>query len=306
MIIFAGMETKYNLESVADYCRFFGVDVMHPLVSIADFADYGPYPGGLIQTNLYCVMYKELECGEMKYGRSRYDYQAGTLLFVSPGQVIGIGGRDMDTPLYKGQILLIHPDFMYGTPLARLIGGYSFFSYDSNEALHMSDKEKSIILGCFRDIKAELELCIDKHTKKIVCSRIETMLDHCERFYERQFITREVYNHSVISRLDSYLRDYFDNDRQSECGIPTVQSCASEMCLSANYFSDLIKRETGKTAQEYIQSHVIELAKILLSEKDKNITAIAYELGFRYPHHLTRVFKKMTGVTPQEYRTVSN
>lgn len=296
----------HKLETVSEYCRFFGVEVQHPLITVADFQDYGTYPAGNMQANLYCIMYKELDCGEMKYGRSKYDYQAGTLLFMSPGQIVGLNGRNVDTPKSKGRVLLIHPDLMYGTPLARLIGSYSFFSYDANEALHMSDREKTIILNCFNEIKAELEFCIDKHTKKIVCSRIETMLDHCERFYERQFVTREVYNHSIIGKLDSYLRDYFAKDMQSENGILTVQSCAGEMCLSANYFSDLIKRETGKTAQEYIQNYVIELAKILLSEKDKNITAIAYELGFKYPHHLTRVFKKLTGVTPQEYRAASN
>ena len=295
-----------HLETVTDYCNFFGVVVQHPLVTAADFQEYGTYPAGRMQSNLYCIMYKELDCGEMKYGRSKYDYQAGTLLFFSPGQVIGPNGRTADTPKSKGFVLLIHPDLMYGTPLARLIGGYSFFSYASNEALHMSDQEKKIILTCFSEIKAELESCIDKHTKKIVCSRIETLLDHCERFYERQFVTREVYNHNLIGRLDTYLHDYFHKDMQCDNGIPTVQSCANEMCLSANYFSDLIKRETGKTAQEYIQSHVIELAKILLSEKDKNITTIAYELGFKYPHHLTRVFKKITGITPQEYRAMSN
>lgn len=294
-----------HLETVTDYCNFFGVAVQHPLVTVADFQDYGTYPAGKMQSNLYCIMYKELDCGEMKYGRSKYDYQAGTLLFMSPGQVIGLNGRDENTPKSKGLVLLVHPDLMYGTPLARLINGYSFFSYGSNEALHMSDKEKCVILNCFKEIKAELETNIDKHTKKIVCSRIETLLDHCERFYERQFVTREVYNHNLIDRLDTYLHDYFHKDMQSDNGIPTVQSCANEMCLSANYFSDLIKRETGKTAQEYIQSHVIEFAKILLSEKDKNITAIAYELGFKYPHHLTRVFKKITGVTPQEYRAMS-
>lgn len=295
-----------HLESVSDYCNFFGIEVMHPLVTVADFQDYGTYPAGKMQSNLYCIMYKELECGEMKYGRSKYDYQAGTLLFMSPGQIIGLNGRDADTPKSKGLILLIHPDLMYGTPLARLISDYAFFSYGSNEALHMSDKEKSIIINCFNEIKNELRISIDKHTKKIVCSRIETLLDHCERFYERQFVTREVYNHNIIERLDAYLHDYFHNDRQSKNGIPTVQSCANEVCLSANYFSDLVKRETGKTAQEFIHSHVIEFAKILLSERDKNITAIAYELGFKYPHHLTRVFKKITGVTPQEYRAMSN
>lgn len=143
---------------------------------------------------------------------------------------------------------MIHPNLMYGTPLARLISDYSFFSYGSNEALHMSDKEKNVILNCFSEIKAELGISIDKHTKKIVCSRIETLLDHCERFYERQFVTRDVQNHHIIERLDEYLHDYFHSGKQSKDGIPTVQSCANEMCLSANYFSDLIKKETGKAA----------------------------------------------------------
>ena len=300
------MDKIRNIESVSDYCNFFGVEVQHPLVTVADFQDFGTYPSGLMRANLYLIMFKQLDCGVMKYGRSKYDYQEGTLLFMSPGQVIGLNGRTEDSPKSKGLALVIHPDFMYGTPLARLIGSYSFFSYSSNEALHMSDKEKSVVLRCFSDITSELEMNIDRHTKKIVCSRIETLLDHSERFYERQFVTREVYNHSVIDRLVAYLHDYFHNGMQSENGIPTVQGCASEMCLSPNYFSDLIKRETGKTAQEYLHSHLIELAKILLSEKESNITAVAYELGFKYPHHLTRLFKKQTGMTPQEYRTSVN
>lgn len=298
-------ENIFNLRTVSEYCNFFGVGIQHPLVTIADFSDYGAYPEGRMRASLYCIMYKELDCGVLKYGRSKYDYQAGTLLFMSPEQVIGLNGRTPDSPKSKGFVLLIHPDFMYGTPLARLIGNYSFFSYDSNEALHMSDKEKGVVLDCFKEIRKELERDIDKHTKKIVCSRIETLLDHCDRFYDRQFITREVFNHNIISRLDTFLQEYFDSDRQNNEGLPSVQTCAEAMCLSTNYFSDLVKRETGKSAQKYIQTYVVDLAKMLLSEKDRNITAVAYELGFNYPHHLTRVFKKITGMTPQEYRSMS-
>ncbi len=296
-----------KLETVSDYCDFFGVEVQHPLVTVASFADYGLYPGGKMQSNLYCIMYKNLHCGEMKYGRNKYDYQAGTLLFMAPGQIIGLHGRtNPDEPKSEGFVLLFHPDLMYGTPLARLIKDYTFFSYDSNEALHMSEKEKSVILNCIRDIKEDLDLPVDKHTKQIVSSRIETLLNHCVRFYERQFVTREISNRSLINRLDSFLENYFKSGKQTTDGIPSVQVCASEICLSANYFSDLIKRETGRTALEYIQNYVVEQAKILLADDNKNITEVAYELGFKYPHHLTRVFKKITGVTPLEFRTSVN
>lgn len=294
-----------NLGTVSDYCRFFGVGVQHPLVTVADFADYGTYPGGDMQAGVYCVMYKELDCGEMRYGRSRYDYQGGTLLFMSPGQVIGLHGRDESTPRSRGLVLLFDPDLLPGTPLARLMGDYSFFSYSSNEALHMSDAERGVVLRCFGEIRSELERGVDRHTRRIVCSRIETLLDHCERFYERQFVTREVSNHYVIDRIDTFLHDWFRSGRQEAEGVPTVAAAADAVCLSPGYLSDLIKRETGKTAMEYIRDHVIAQAKILLSENRMNITAIAYELGFRYPHHLTRMFRRVTGMTPGEYRAAA-
>lgn len=300
------MNTAYRLDTVGAYCDFFGVTALHPLVSVARFEDFGTFPGGTMVTDLYMIMYKDLHCGELRYGRSRYDYQAGTLLFMSPGQVMGLNGRTPETPKSKGFALVFHPDFLYGTPLARLIRDYSFFSYDVNEALHMSEREKAIILNCINEITVELGSNIDRHTKQIVASYIETMLNHCSRFYERQFITREVSNRTTLGRLDRVLADYFDRGMQESNGIPTVQYCAGEVCLSPNYFGDLVKRETGRTATEYIRNFIIDRAKTLLSEGEKNVSEIAYELGFRYPHHMTRVFKKVTGITPNEYKINCN
>lgn len=300
-------DKTFKLSSVSEFCDFFGVETLHPLISVANFEDYGTYSEGTMNAGGYCIMYKELHCGEMKYGRSKYDYQAGTLLFISPGQLVGIKGRqDPDAPKYKGHVLIFHPDFLYGTPLARAMKDYSFFSYDANEALHMSEKEKKIILGCIEEIKTELANNIDRHTKQIVTSYLGTMLNHCVRFYERQFITREVSNRGIMGKLETLLNDYFDNNRQEEQGLPSVQYCARELCLSPNYFGDLIKKETGNTATEYIQRFVIERAKILLAEGELNISETAYELGFKYPHHLTRVFKKVTGRTPYEYLSSCN
>lgn len=180
------------------------------------------------------------------------------------------------------------------------------FSYEINEALHMSDSEKDVINNCAALIRAELDNRIDRHTKHIVTSYIETLLNHCSRFYERQFITREVSNRGLMSRLDDVLDAYFDSRRQIEEGIPSVQFCAGEMCLSPNYFGDLVKRETGRTATDYIRNYIISRAKILLAEGEMNVSEIAYEMGFRYPHHLTRVFKKMTGTTPNDYKASCN
>lgn len=197
---------------------------------------------------------------------------------------------------------MFHPDLLYGTPLARRMKDYTFFSYDSNEALHMSEREKAIVLNCFRDVAAELEHAIDKHTKQIVASNIETLLNHCVRFYERQFVTREIPNKSILSRFDQFLHGWFESGKAQDSGLPSVQICASELCLSPNYFGDLVKKELGKSAKEYILLFVIDKAKELLAEGKMNVSEISYELGFKYPHHLTRVFKKITGITPNEYR----
>lgn len=295
------MSNIIKLDNVQDYNRLLGAETLHPLVSVTDLSKLKSIRHCRKNFGFYCVFFKELECGTVLYGRSKYDYQEGTMLFIAPGQIAGVddGGETLNP---KGWVLMFHPDLLYGTPLVRRMKDYSFFSYTCDEALHMSEREKTIIINCFREIKEELEHAIDKHTKQIVASNIETMLNHCTRFYERQFVTREVSNRSVLDRFEELVHDYLNSDKPKTEGMPTVQYCADRICLSPNYFGDLVKKETGKTAQEYIQLAVIGRIKELLIETDKTISEIAYDLGFNYPHHLSRIFKKVVGITPNEYR----
>ncbi len=292
------------MESIQDYNKQLGLETLHPLVSVIDFSTLQTLKHNRKNFGFYCVFYKELECGTLKYGRSKYDYQEGTLVFIAPGQVAGVddGGETLNP---KGLSLVFHPDLLYGTPLSRRIKDYSFFSYESNEALHMSERERSIILNCFHEIKEELEHAIDKHSKQIIAANIEVLLNHCVRFYDRQFVTREVTNHSILGRFEQLLATYFTSDLPQEVGLPSVQYCADQLHLSSNYFGDLIKKETGKSALEYIQLTIINRAKELLIANNKSISEIAYLLGFKYPHHMSRMFKKIIGTTPNEFRVAN-
>ena len=252
----------------------------------------------------YCIFLKQIDCDPLLYGRNQYDYREGTLVFVAPGQVAGIDDNGETRNPY-GWILMFHPDLLRGTPLDRQMKDYTFFSYESNEALHMSDRERQIVINCFNEIREELEHAIDKHSKQIVAANIEVLLNHCVRFYDRQFITREIVNRDLLSRFEKLLNNYFNSDKPQQFGLPSVAWCSGELHFSANYFGDLIKKETGKSAQEYIQLATIERVKKRLTEGNQSVSEIAYALGFKYPHHLSRLFKKVTGVTPNEYRTVS-
>lgn len=295
------MEQILDLPNVQDYCHEMGITALHPLVSVVDMSTLPFMRHRMRRFGFYGIWYKELNCGEMLYGRSKYDYDDGTMMFVGPGQVAGNNdGVVVEHP--KGWILIFHPDLLLGTSLARRMKDYTFFSYTSNEALHMSEREKHIILNCFHEIKEELEYAIDKHTKQIVASNIETLLNHCVRFYERQFVTREIVNADVLAKFERTLQTYFDSGKPLHEGLPTVKYCAEQVFLSPNYFGDLVKRSTGKSAIETIQLFVIERAKEMLAESNRSISEIAYELGFNYPHHLTRVFKKVVGQTPVEFR----
>ena len=295
------MENIIKLETIQDYNNLLGTKTLHPLVSVTDLSTLKSIRHCRKNFGFYCVFYKKLACGTLQYGRNKYDYEDGTLVFISPGQIAGIND-DGEAVNPKGIVLMFHADLLYGTPLARRMKDYTFFSYESNEALHMSDRERRIILNCFHEIREELEHTIDKHTKQIITSNIETLLNHCVRFYERQFVTREVVNRDLLTNFERILQQYFDSEKTSTIGLPSVQYCAEQMHLSPNYFGDLVKRETGKSAQEYIQLAIMERVKELLAESNKTISEIAYELGFKYPHHLSRIFKKVIGITPNEYR----
>lgn len=299
------MPEVVKLESIAQYNQMRGVETLHPLVTVLDLSTAKPMPAQTFNFGMYAVYLKELKCGELKYGRKHYDYQEGTLVFIAPGQVLGVQPK-VTTFEAKGWALLFHPDLIKGTPLAKHFHEYSFFAYDVNEALHVSEQERGIVLECFRKIDFELRHGLDKHSRKLIVSHIELLLNYCVRFYDRQFITRDPVNTGVIETFETLLHDYFKSDKPQETGIPTVGYFADQLHLSANYFGDLVKRETGKTAQEYIHSTLIDAAKEKIFDPSKSVSEVAYELGFKYPQHFTRFFKQQVGATPNEYRSALN
>ena len=249
----------------------------------------------------YAVFLKDQKCGEVRYGRKYYDYQNGTLIFVAPGQVFGAEDDGMEFQP-EGYLLMFHPDLLRNTPLGRMMGEYSFFSYEINEALHISTVERQIIMDCFNKIQYELNHPIDRHSKNLITDNIKTFLDYCTRFYDRQFITRDNHNHDVLTRFERLINDYFNDGTAKQIGLPTVQFCADKLSLSPNYFSDLLKKETGFTPLRFIHNKAIEIAKTELASTEYTINEIAYNLGFQYPQHFTRLFKKEVGCTPNEYR----
>lgn len=305
------MEKVYKFDAVSEYNNLNSHETLHPLVTVIDFSKSKPWswPGGDAKTikvnyGLYSIVLKESDCGDLKYGCNYYDYQEGTLVFISPGQVIEVEdfGNNFQP---KGYALLFHPDLIHGTSLGRHIQDYNFLSYQSNEALHLSERERKIVLDCFAKIQYELEHAIDNHSKKLIVSNIELFLNYCSRFYERQFITRKKVHQGVLERFEDLLNQYFQTSKSQMNGLPSVAYCANELNLSAGYFGDLIKKETGKTAQEYIQFKVIDVAKEKIFDASKSVSEIAYELGFKYPQHFTRLFKQKTGHTPNEYRMLN-
>ncbi|MBL7862171.1 MAG: helix-turn-helix transcriptional regulator [Cyclobacteriaceae bacterium] len=297
------MEEILKFDTVGQYNAFNRNETLHPLVSVVDLSKAAPRQMKRMSYGFYVVFLKEIKCGDLKYGISNYDYEEGTLVFLAPNQVIGSQGEEYYQP--QGLALVFHADFIHGTSLSRQMNDYTFFSYSTNEALHLSERERQIILDCFAKIKFELEQGVDKHSKKLIVSNIELFLNYCIRFYDRQFITREHAIKGTLEKFETLLHDFFLTDKPQEVGLPSVAYCAHELNLSANYFGDLIKKETGKSAHEYIQLKLIEVAKEKIFDTRKSVSEIAYELGFKYPQHFSRVFKQHVGVSPQEYRSLN-
>lgn len=293
-----------RFESVGQYNAFNNNETRHPLVSVVDLSKADPRQGSRMYFGLYTIFLKEVKCGDLIYGRHLYDYQEGTLVFMAPGQVAGVTSTG-ETYQPKGYALVFHPDLIHGTALGRHVQDYSFFGYQSNEALHLSERERQIVLDCFAKIDYELQQSIDKHSKKLIVANIELFLDYCMRFYDRQFITREHVYQGILERLDTLLAHYFGSDAPLTNGVPSVAYCADRLSLSANYFGDLVKKETGQSAHDYIQAKVIDLAKEKIFDRSKTVNEIAYELGFRYPQHFSRVFKQRVGQSPNEYRSLN-
>ena len=297
------MSTIMNFDTIHDYNTFLGIETLHPFISCIDFSEVKKqFHHVRKRYGFYFVFLKDVKCGDLIYGRHTYDYQEGTLVFIAPGQV---AGKDDTGEVFemKGWGLCFHPDLIRGTSLAKRMKSYTFFSYAVNEALHLSDQEKEIVMDCLKKISIELEHAIDKHSKALIAMNIELLLNYCMRFYERQFITRSNANKDALTKFEQLLNEYFLSKLPMQEGLPSVKYFADKICLSSNYFGDMLKKETGKTPQEHIQDKVIEMAKEHIVETNETVSQIAYTLGFQYPQHLCRLFKKRVGCTPNEYRT---
>ncbi|HMJ70330.1 MAG TPA: helix-turn-helix transcriptional regulator [Cyclobacteriaceae bacterium] len=299
------MEEILRFDSVSQYNAFNQHETLHPLVSVIDYSKANPRKLRKSHFGFYAVLLKDVKCGDLRYGKNLYDYQEGTLVFIAPGQIVGIETSD---EIYqpKGHGVVFHSDLIKGTSLGQHIDDYTFFSYNVNEALHISERERQLVLDCLAKIKHELEHGVDKHTKTLIADNIELLLNYCVRFYDRQFITRDNTHKGTLEKFERLLQDFFASEKPHTVGLPSVAWCAGELNLSANYFGDLIKKETGKSAHEFIQLKLIDAAKKKIFDKNKSISEIAYELGFKYPQHFSRVFKQHVGLTPQEYRISNN
>jgi AraC-like DNA-binding protein len=300
------MEKIVNIDSVSEFNSANNHKTLHPLVTVIDYSKANPREWGDVDSikfnyGLYSIILKDVKCGDLRYGRHHYDYQAGTLVFFAPGQFTAMENPKM---VYQpmGFGLLFHPDFLIGTHLGKAIHNYKFFNYQTHEALHLSDDERTMILDIFAKIEFELKQPIDKHSKKLIAGNIELFLDYCRRFYDRQFITRDTAHRGIIERFEDMLNEYFLSERPHTIGLPTVAYFADALHLSANYFGDLIKKETGQSAKEYILSKTLDIAKNKVFESEKTVNEIAYELGFKYPQHFTRLFKQKVGISPNEFR----
>ena len=301
------MDDIFEISSVSDYNAWVGVETFHPLISIVDFSKTKPHNSGSkekMSLGFYFVALKEVKCGDIRYGRNYYDYQEGTLIFIAPGQIYTVI-RNPEPIEPKGKALIFHPDLIRGTTLGHNIKKYTFFSYDSHEALHLSEKERLVVMDCFSQIETELEHPIDKHSRTLIVSYIELLLNYSMRFYDRQFITRANINHDILAGFEKLLDDYFLSEKPHNTGLPSVRYCAESLHLSTNYFGDLIKKETGKSPLEHIQLKLIDLAKERIFDTSKSISEIAYDLGFKHPQHFTRLFKQIAGFTPIEYRSMN-
>lgn len=294
------MPNILNVRKPSDYSLFMGQKDSHELITVIDFSELSPVHYTLNRYEVYGFFLQgKDEAVDLIYGTGKYDYSDGTLICVAPGQ---IGGKEDNGELVNltGWALLFHPDILQGTGLEKEIKNFSFFDYRINEALHMSEEERDIMIGLFKQIKNELTFPADAMQNRIIVGFINLLLRYAQRFYNRQFVSRTITNNDVLTRFENLLKTYFEDEKQLIQGIPTVQFCSEQLNMSSTYFSDIIKRTTGETANHCIKQYVIQLAKNRLVS-GMSSSEVAYSLGFDYPQHFSRTFKKITGETPKEY-----
>ncbi len=293
--------------SISELHRALGLPKpLHPLISLVDYsnitADTAELEKGMI-FNFYKISYKRNFSGKVKYGQSHYDFDEGGLSFISPNQVITALEGEAD---YGGYTLLIHPDFIRQYPLGKSIRNYGFFSYGVNEALYLSDKEKQVITGLFKNIEMELDSAIDQISQDVLVSQVELLLNYSKRYYNRQFITRKTASSELLARFESLLNEYFDTGKPLINGLPSVDELAAALNVSAHYLSDMLRTLTGQNTQQHIHARLIEKARELLSTSELSVAEVAYQLGFEHPQSFNRLFKNKTKLSPLDFRQSLN
>ncbi|MEZ0454505.1 helix-turn-helix transcriptional regulator [Sphingobacterium thalpophilum] len=303
------MKTPEKVSSISTLHQFLGLKKpANPLISVFNFDDVKLEPEtilGAITTDFYVIALKK-DCagGKCRYGQQYYDFDEGTMYFIAPHQVLQFDDILLDK--VRGFVLVVHPDFLHGYGLASHIKEYGYFSYTANEALHLSEKEEKTIFDIIANIEQEIDFNMDSFTQDLLVSNLDVLLKYCDRYYNRQFLTRKKINSDLLSRLELLLDDYFNNDKLTINGIPSVHSIADQLHLSANYLSDMLRVQTGQTTQQHIQNRLIEKAKELLSTTSMSVSEIAYQLGFEHPQSFHRLFKSRTSLSPLEFRSSLN
>lgn len=293
------MSKILKINKPSDYSSWVGQTDYHDLISVINYNAVSPVRYSLNSYDVYGLFLQGKEGLDLVYGMGKYDYSEGTLICVAPGQ---IGGKE-DTGEFvnlSGWAVLFHPDILQGTALEKEIKNFSFFDYRINEALHMTSEEREVMVTIIKQLDTELKFEADSMQNRIIVGFINILLRYAQRFYNRQFVSRTIINNDVLSRFESLLKEYFETEKQLTAGVPTVTYCAEQLCMSPSYLSDLIKKTTGETANQCIKKYVIQLAKNRLVS-GMNSSEVAYSLGFDYPQHFARTFKRITGQTPTEY-----
>ena len=288
------------INTIQDFNDYQGMETLHPLVSVVHVENTEHIKECVMHYGLYAIYLKENKGCKLSYGRTPYDFDEMTVTSFAPGQVVNVEPNP-DVPFAKFTALVFHPDLLNRTALGRQISRYEFFGYSSTEALHLSAQEVEVFQGVIAMIEQEMHRAIDKHTRELIVSNIELLLNYCLRFYDRQFITREEINHSVVKKFIELLDDYISTKALRD-GLPTVAYFADKCCLSNGYFGNLVRVETGRTAKDIISDHLLAHAKQLLNDEALTFTMISQHLGFEYPQHFVRFFKSHTGKTPSAYR----